>query len=98
MNTDRLRELRQRHTHYRKSLLRYELDLDGLVDKEAQKRDLECALAKVEKQFGAVDGKLSNESFVSRAPEEIVAKERARRDELGAERDRLAQLLAALDG
>jgi valyl-tRNA synthetase len=74
------------------------LDLDGLVDKEAQKRDLERALAKVEKQFSAVDGKLANESFVSRAPEEIVARERARRDELAAERDRIAALLTALDG
>ncbi|MDG2149201.1 MAG: valine--tRNA ligase [Planctomycetota bacterium] len=73
------------------------LDLDGLVDKEAQKKDLERTLGKVEKQLAGVNGKLLNESFVSRAPAEIVEREQARRDELGAERDRISALLEALE-
>jgi len=73
------------------------LDLEGLVDREAQKADLSRSLAKVEKNLAGVEGKLSNESFVSRAPPEIVDRERARRDELAAERDRIAELIAALD-
>ncbi len=72
------------------------LDLEGLVDKEAQKADLQRALGKVEKQLSGVEGKLGNESFVSRAPEDIVARERARRDELAAEKERIEGLLAAL--
>ncbi len=72
------------------------LDLDGLVDKEAQKADLERNMAKVQKQLDAVTGKLSNESFVSRAPEDIVARERARKEELAAEVGRIRELLAAL--
>ncbi|HTE06731.1 MAG TPA: class I tRNA ligase family protein, partial [Planctomycetota bacterium] len=74
------------------------LDLDGLVDRAAQREDLSRNLAKVVKQLEAVAAKLGNEQFTARAPAELVAKERARQAELGGERDRLTGLLAALGG
>ena len=72
------------------------LDLDGLIDKEAQRESLQRNLAKVEKNVETVSGKLSNEAFVAKAPEAVVAKERARLEELEAEKARLEALLAAL--
>jgi valyl-tRNA synthetase len=72
------------------------LDLEGLVDREAQKADLSRVLLKVEKQLAGVEGKLANESFVSRAPPEIVERETARRNELLAEKERVIALLEAL--
>jgi valyl-tRNA synthetase len=72
------------------------LDLDGLVDREAQRADLQRSLERIDKQRAGASGKLANEQFVARAPAEVVDKERARLVELDAERARLAGLLAAL--
>ena len=72
------------------------LDLDGLIDRAAQRESLERSLAKVDKALAGIDGKLCNERFVSNAPAEVVARERERRDELAAERGRLVSLLEAL--
>ncbi|GJM21678.1 MAG: valine--tRNA ligase [Planctomycetota bacterium] len=72
------------------------LDLEGLVDREAQKADLSRNLAKLEKQLASIQGKLGNEGFVAKAPAEVVERERARLTELEAERARLQALLAAL--
>ncbi|MGQ0552460.1 MAG: valine--tRNA ligase [Planctomycetota bacterium] len=74
------------------------LDLDGLVDREAQRRDLLRSLEKVERQLEALGAKLSNEQFVARAPADLVAKERARLAELAGEKQRLQGLLTALAG
>lgn len=67
------------------------VDLAGLVDVEAE-------LARVtkdrEKLAGLIEGKrkkLSNESFVARAPAEVVAKER---EQLAEMEERLASLVA----
>ncbi|MHC5209920.1 MAG: valine--tRNA ligase [Planctomycetota bacterium] len=72
------------------------LDLDGLVDRAAQAEDLRRNLAKLDKQLAGIRGKLANENFVSRAPEDVVARERSRLEELGAERTRVEELLAGL--
>ncbi|MCB9896612.1 MAG: valine--tRNA ligase [Planctomycetes bacterium] len=72
------------------------LDLDGLVDKAAQRASLGKSLAKVSQQVGAVRAKLDNQGFVAKAPPEVVERERARLAELSAERERLAGLLEAL--
>lgn len=72
------------------------LDLDGLVDKAAQKAQLERSLAKLAKQIGGIEGKLGNEGFVAKAPEAVVQRERDRLAELTTERERIEGLLAAL--
>lgn len=54
------------------------LPLQGLIDIEAEKARLEKELEKWTKEVKLVQGKLSNERFVSKAPEAVVAEERAK--------------------
>jgi valyl-tRNA synthetase len=72
------------------------LDLDGLIDRDAQRADLQRNLDKLDKQAAGVRGKLGNEQFVAKAPADLVQRERARLADLESERQRLAGLLAAL--
>ncbi|MDR7343514.1 valyl-tRNA synthetase [Pantoea alhagi] len=58
------------------------IPMAGLVDKEAELDRLAKELAKLEAEMEKINARLSNESFVARAPEAVVAKERARMDEL----------------
>ncbi|WP_313891711.1 valine--tRNA ligase [Psychrobacillus sp.] len=54
------------------------LPLQGLIDVDAEKARLEKELEKWAKEVKLVQGKLSNERFVSKAPEAVVAEERAK--------------------
>ncbi|MGK2959773.1 MAG: valine--tRNA ligase [Candidatus Malihini olakiniferum] len=51
-----------------------------LVDKDAELERLAKEVAKVEAEISRIDSKLSNEGFVTRAPEAVVAKESEKRD------------------
>ena len=51
------------------------LPLSNLIDKEAEAARLRKALADLDKQLAAVQAKLRNESFTSRAPAEVVAQQ-----------------------
>jgi valyl-tRNA synthetase len=73
------------------------LDLDGLIDRDAQRASLQRSLAKIDKALASIAGKLGNEKFVSKAPASVVARERERQTELSEEQERLQALLAALD-
>ena len=58
------------------------IPMAGLVDKEAELDRLAKELAKLEAEMEKINARLSNESFVARAPEAVVAKERDRMAEL----------------
>ncbi|MCW4153541.1 valine--tRNA ligase [Halomonas sp. 18H] len=71
----------------------------GLIDKEAELARLAKEIDKQDKLIGGIEKKLGNESFVAKAPEAVVQKERDKRDELAAnrrllieQRDRIAAL------
>ena len=66
------------------------LPLEGLIDKEAERAKMRKSLADFEKQIGGLRAKLANESFVARAPAEVVAQSRAKLAELEAQRDAVA--------
>ena len=68
--------------------------LAELVDPEKERERLKRDLAKVEKEFTAVERKLANPDFLSRAPAALVEQERTRQRELTETRVRL---LAALE-
>ncbi len=58
------------------------LPLEGMIDIAKEMERLEKEVAGIEKELGAVASKLGNESFVSRAPQAVVERERMKLDEL----------------
>ncbi len=58
--------------------------LAGLIDVEAELEKLARERKKLDKELARVSGKLKNEKFLANAPVAIVAKERAREEELQA--------------
>ena len=71
------------------------LPLEGLIDVEAEKVRLAREIAKIEQEVTRSEAKLSNESFVARAPAEVVEQEKARLEEW---RGKLVQLREMLEG
>lgn len=73
--------------------------LAGAIDIDAELARLTKEIGKLEVEVKKVEGKLSNEKFVAKAPAEVVAKERARaaeyRDKLDTLRNQHAELSAA---
>jgi len=73
------------------------LPVDGLIDVEAEKARLTRQLEKVEAGLRQIDGKLSNEKFVSNAPPEVVQQQRDRREMQVDEQGKLLALIDALN-
>ena len=68
------------------------LPLAGVIDFAAEAARLDKALAKVAKEAAGLQAKLSNEAFLAKAPEAVVAEQRAR---LAGLDDETAKLKAA---
>jgi len=75
---------------------RAQVSLAGLIDVAAEVERLDRELDRVAQERGRIEGKLANESFVSRAPAEVVDRERARLAELDRTAAELAQQRDAL--
>ncbi|MCJ8316937.1 valine--tRNA ligase [Idiomarina sp.] len=56
--------------------LKLHIPMAGLIDKDAELQRLQKAIEKAEKEWQRLNGKLSNENFVNKAPEAVIAKER----------------------
>ncbi len=69
------------------------MPLKGLIDIDKEKSRLEKEILKVTSELKRVDSKLSNESFVKKAPEEVIQKEK---EKLKEYRDILAKLQDSL--
>ena len=54
--------------------------MEDLVDKKLEMERLEKERESLELELKRVDGKLSNDNFVSRAPEHVVAQEGAKKE------------------
>jgi valyl-tRNA synthetase len=79
--------------------LEVHIPLAGLIDVEAEAARLDKEIEKLDKDIAKMKGKLGNESFVSKAPEAVVEKEKARlaqaestRAQLQEQKAKLAQL------
>lgn len=75
------------------------LPLEDMVDLAVERRRIEEEIAAAEAELGRADAQLSNEAFVSRAPEQVVAVQRERKqralDQLEVMRRRLAEFEAS---
>jgi valyl-tRNA synthetase len=69
------------------------LPLAGVIDVAAERERLAKALTKADKELSGLDRKLSNEAFLAKAPEAVVAEQRARREALA---EQCAKFQAAL--
>ena len=72
------------------------VDVADMIDIEAEKARLQGELKQVEKDLAQATGKLSNENFLKRAPEDVVAKERSKQAEFAQKKERLEANLASL--
>ena len=69
---------------------------DQVIDKGAERDRLSKEIAKTSKDIELFSRKLSNKSFVDKAPKAVVEKDTARLEELKATRNKLEQSLATL--
>ncbi|MDQ2708770.1 MAG: valine--tRNA ligase [Actinomycetota bacterium] len=76
--------------------VRVELDLFGAVDFAAERRRLAKDLAAAEKTKQQAQARLSDDAFIAKAPETVVATTQARVHEAGAEITRITRQLAGL--
>jgi valyl-tRNA synthetase len=72
------------------------LPLDGLIDVAAERDRLGKELAKAEDELKKVNAKLSNENFVSRAPDEVVAEMKDRRKQWQSRCEELKRMMENL--
>lgn len=72
--------------------------LKGLIDVEKETARLRKELAAVEKDLARVRGKLSNPSFLSKAPPEVVEKEKAKEKEFATKQNAIKERLQMLAG
>lgn len=68
----------------------------GLIDKEAELARLTKEMEKIQKELLKIQGKLSNEKFTSKAPEDVVNKERNRLTDMQAALTKLEQQQQAI--
>jgi valyl-tRNA synthetase len=71
-----------------------EVPLEGLIDQNAERAKLQRELEKAQKEADSLERKLSNASFVERAPAEVVEENRRR---LSDYQDQATKLRSALD-
>jgi valyl-tRNA synthetase len=73
------------------------MPLGGLIDVAAEKTRIQKDIGKADKEIATLEKKLGNADFLARAPEEVVAEQRARLAEEQARRQRLIDAVATLE-
>ena len=65
------------------------IPLEGLVDLEKEKTQLNKRRTKIEELLVGIDNKLSNENFIANAPDEIVNRENNKKIDLKDELEKI---------
>ncbi len=76
-------EPEQGHTRLLAGKLHGFIPLEGVIDIDAEIARLDKAIGEAESDLKRVEGKLANPQFLEKAPDAVVAKERAKQTELG---------------
>jgi valyl-tRNA synthetase len=79
-----------------KGTVKVELDTSGAIDVAAERKRLSKDLAVAEKELAQTQAKLDNPAFTGKAPADVIAKVRGRRDAAATEIERVTARLAAL--
>jgi len=74
----------------------YALPVTDVIDLKAESARLQKEIKKLTDEVGKIDAKLGNQTFVSRAPEEVVEEQRERRSQAEQTRARLSTALERL--
>ena len=61
----------------------------GLIDVAAEMARIDKQLEKLGQEIARIEGKLSNQGFVAKAPAEVIDKERAKMADLKRDMDKL---------
>lgn len=72
------------------------LPLEGVIDLGAEKARLAKDIDKLEGEIGKIDKKLGNAQFLAKAPDEVVAEQRDRRNEAATRLERVSAALSRL--
>jgi valyl-tRNA synthetase len=74
------------------------LPLEGVIDFDQETARLTKEIDKMVKELRKFDAKLSNEKFLAKAPEDVVAEQRVRKADAEEARTKLEEALARLQG
>ena len=73
------------------------LELKGLIDTVKEKERIEKAKKGLEKEIARTSGKLNNQGFIAKAPEDVIEKEREKLKEFEEKMNSLNERIAFLD-
>ncbi|WP_409186323.1 valine--tRNA ligase [Amycolatopsis sp. VS8301801F10] len=73
-----------------------EVDTSGTIDVAAERKRLEKDLGAARKELAQTEGKLGNDAFIAKAPEQVIEKIKVRRETAVADIERIEARLAAL--
>lgn len=72
------------------------LPVEGLIDVDKESERIKKELEKIHKDLERTEKKLSNASFLERAPEDVVEKEKGKFEELSLQRKKMEEVLQKL--
>jgi valyl-tRNA synthetase len=72
------------------------IPLEGIIDLDAERKRLEKEIARLQGLVDGIERKLANPSFVDKAPEEVVEKEREKQKNITMNMEKLKTNLEQL--
>ena len=72
------------------------LPLEGMIDPGKEKQRIGKEIENIKRYLHIIEKKLANENFAGKAPEEIIAKENNKRDELAVQLEKLEKQLDSI--